>query len=419
METVQQQGENIETDINYTLENIIKKIENTKDCDSVCKDELRQQLFEAIEMYEQSTVDHKNCLYSFLDNHMHKIIPGLGNHIKDKYKTNIQKLFWVNYFLHDDNTGENTDSKWRFAELTKEKLKSMYELTDLDFSLKFTENPKSDHIRPVPNESFLEWSIDYKPGFFEQMEQSGEECVLPYRITARVKNDRDSLDKFFDEFYGVDKYPITIPKSKVKSKTKREQLEQLEARAGGLDKQKGILQGLYDKLGARVYLPHIKGETQEEENELNKRQIEIVAKRIAASIDREWIKRGKKLSEYQVKEEDIPEPENRYQNQVLQVKDYVTNPKGNNYQSYHMNILYGGTVIELQLRTDVMHENAEDEKGWAGHEGRKLLAKLRREQFLDDPENKDLRRVYNTLNELLIPERSRINRYKTLKLPQY
>jgi len=49
-------------------------------------------------------------------------------------------------------------------------------------------------------------------------------------------------------------------------------------------------------------------------------------------------------------------------------KDFISNPKPNGYQSIHSNMqLSDGRVVELQVRTDAMHERAT--RGSAAHEG--------------------------------------------------
>lgn len=51
---------------------------------------------------------------------------------------------------------------------------------------------------------------------------------------------------------------------------------------------------------------------------------------------------------------------------VLESKDYIKNPKGNNYQSYHFRVEILESLTEIQLRTFRMHENAES--GSAAHD---------------------------------------------------
>ena len=41
------------------------------------------------------------------------------------------------------------------------------------------------------------------------------------------------------------------------------------------------------------------------------------------------------------------------------VKDYISTPKPNMYQSIHSNLLCDGQVVEVQIRTDQMHSVSE------------------------------------------------------------
>lgn len=50
---------------------------------------------------------------------------------------------------------------------------------------------------------------------------------------------------------------------------------------------------------------------------------------------------------------------------ILESKDYIQNPKDNNYQSYHFRIELLEKILEVQIRTSQMHENAEN--GTASH----------------------------------------------------
>jgi (p)ppGpp synthase/HD superfamily hydrolase len=47
------------------------------------------------------------------------------------------------------------------------------------------------------------------------------------------------------------------------------------------------------------------------------------------------------------------------------IKDYIAIPKENGYQSIHLNILYADNPIEIQIRTQRMHQKAE--QGLAAH----------------------------------------------------
>ena len=47
--------------------------------------------------------------------------------------------------------------------------------------------------------------------------------------------------------------------------------------------------------------------------------------------------------------------------EVLRTKDYIMNPKASGYQSVHAQVMFDGREVELQMRTNKMHAQAEAE----------------------------------------------------------
>lgn len=84
------------------------------------------------------------------------------------------------------------------------------------------------------------------------------------------------------------------------------------------------------------------------------------------------------------------------QHGITQVKDYITNPKKNGYQSIHMKLMFCGVPIDVQIRSKDMHEFAE--KGVAAHMAYKDAADKRRHTFLKA--NPEYEVVRNTLHQL-------------------
>ena len=69
------------------------------------------------------------------------------------------------------------------------------------------------------------------------------------------------------------------------------------------------------------------------------------------------------------KSPDIQREVNKYENKILmlsnKIKDYISVPKGNGYQSIHLTIIEGQQPVEIQIRTKGMHHYAQ--YGMAAH----------------------------------------------------
>lgn len=86
------------------------------------------------------------------------------------------------------------------------------------------------------------------------------------------------------------------------------------------------------------------------------------------------------------------------------VKDYISNPKENGYQSIHSTLIdpVSGIVFEFQIRTQIMHEYAE--YGVASHWSYKQKVSDQESKFLDTSKLKWIKQLVDLGNEKLSEE---------------